>query len=115
MGDVLNDKVSFEPHRWYSPEAERVHVPAGLALQLAAETHDIARGAAMLIELFQRDRIENDFEGPGPFLNDHQTGTLMRLAARSLELLADSAQARIASLDAQHPDAPRTAPRAEGG
>ncbi len=110
MADSDESKVSFAPHRWYRPEAERIQVPAGLALELASETSDIARGAAMLIQLFERDRIENDFEGPGPFLNDYQTGTLMRLAVRSLELLADNAQARIASLDSRHPDAPDAAP-----
>lgn len=115
MADRLDEQVSFKPLRWYIGTAAEMNIRAGMALELASETQDIARGTALVVELLERDAVEREVDGPGPFLDAYDTGVLVRLAARNLHMLADRAQSFIADREQQCIDAARPAPSRAAG
>ena len=82
--------TTFQKQSWFSgtPTAEQ---------ELLAQTHDIARGVACLLNLVEATDIAQSCEPSpdSPTLSLGDKGALLRLAIQSLGLLGDKAEAAI--------------------
>ncbi len=88
--NTQSKRVNFKKQSWH-------RTPPSINQEFAAQTHDIARGVACILEFIEASDIAHDCEpsSDNPTLTPVDKGALMRLAIRSLGLLGDKAETAI--------------------
>lgn len=92
--DQQRERATFEPFSWFGDKGQRLSGSE----RLAADTHDIAKGIALVLEMVERRQIEqesgDDPQAQSP-ISASDSGTLLRFAIASAHALANKAHEEI--------------------
>lgn len=86
--------AAFEPYKWARDEvSERtVTIPGAVLSRFATKAHEIGSGVSTILQLIEASELEENSEPGIPLIDIGHSSQLMRLAIRSLEMLADDAE-----------------------
>ncbi len=87
------DGSHFEPYKWARKEVDDsdVMIPGSGYADLAGKANEISQGISVILEMIEVSGLEREND-ERPLLSPYAEGALLRLAIRSANTLAESAE-----------------------